>query len=342
MRFVFVPGGTFRMGSSHREIFTNAQVLEAAKRGKAGEDYFGWEQPQSDVYVSGFFIGVHEVTNAEYRQFLDDWRAGRVPPECEFPIPTAPPDHVPFLWEHELAAEFHGDRQPAVGLSWLDGYAFCRWMGGRLPTEAEWEKAARGTDGRTWPWGNHFDAMRTNTAESSNRRSLEVGTFPGGRSPYGCFDMAGNAAEFCLDAYDETTYRFLPKKDPCLVHRTPLSDLRVQRGGNWNKNGLLHKARCAARAYNKIETRYPTPDKLQMEVVIPSDYMVCGFRVVLSPLLDVYPEGAIEKIRAQLVAEAARLKAAANAKKAGNGDPKRLPTGDEDDGAPRGDDRRRP
>jgi formylglycine-generating enzyme required for sulfatase activity len=292
MLFVFVPGGTFRFGSNYSDIFNNRQVMESAQRGHTSDNVFNWEQPQAEIYVSPFFIGVFEVTNAEYRRFLDDWKAGRLPPDCEHPLGPPAYDHTPYLWNRP-DVPFWGDRQPVVGVNWYDAWAFCRWAGGRLPTECEWEKASRGTDCRLWPWGNTFDAMRANTAESQNHRTLEVGTYPGGRSVYGCYDMAGNAQEYCLDVFEESSYRWFPKKDPCLLERVPASDKRVVRGGNWNYLGSSHKARCTARGL------VPRIATYSQGSVLPTDYLISGIRVVLSPDVDLYPPEALAALKTE-------------------------------------------
>ncbi len=323
MLFVFIPGGTFRMGSNHGDIYSNRMVLDSGRRGKVDEAYFGQEQPQFEIYVSPFFIGVYEVTNAEYRTFLEEMRAGKVPVECEWPILFGRPDHVPYLQGDPRRAPFDGDRQPIAGISWLDAWAFSSWMGGRLPTEAEWEKTARGTDGRTFPWGNQFDAMRLNVAESQNHKSLAVGTFPGGRSPYGCFDMGGNVSEYCVDAFEETLFRVLPLSNPCLLERYPPRDQRAQRGGNWNRFGLLYKARGSARAWSKMTPAYPDPHKESMDTFPVTEYLYSGMRVCLPTSVDVFPDGAKEQLMAQAKAvrdqriEALRKKQEATGKREG-------------------------
>ena len=287
--FVFVPGGTFKFGSNYSDIYGNRQVAEAANRGKNGPEYFDWEQPQAEVYVSPFFIGRCEVTNGEYRRFLADWKAGKVTADLEYPLGPETIDHTPYLYQR-ADLPFWGENQPVVGVSWIDAWAYCRWLGGRMPTEAEWEKAARGPDGRLWPWGNEFDPMRANTAESGNRRSLDVGTYPGGRSVYGALDMAGNAQEYCIDSFEATEYRFIRKKDPCLLERFPPSPKRTVRGGNWNYISLLHRARCTARGMAQIQTRYSEGS------VVSSDYLITGIRVVISPTVDLYPDGTLEPL----------------------------------------------
>jgi formylglycine-generating enzyme required for sulfatase activity len=290
--FVFVPGGTFKYGSNYSDIYSNRQVAEAASRAKNGPEYFDWEQPQTEIYVSPFFIGQCEVTNGEYRQFLADWKAGKVTADLEYPLGPETIDHTPYL-SNRGDVPFWGEHQPVVGLSWLDAWAYCRWVGGRMPTEAEWEKAARGSDGRLWPWGNEFDPMRANTAESGNRRTLDVGTYPGGRSVYGALDMSGNAQEYCVDSFEPTAYRYLRKKDPCLLERFPPSPKRAVRGGNWNYISLLHRSRVTARGMAMIQTHYSEGS------VASTDYLVTGIRVVLSTTVDLYPPGALAPLLAE-------------------------------------------
>ena len=302
MRFVFVPGGTFRMGSNHGDIFASPIVVDSAIRGKADETYFGNEQPQLEVYVSPYFIGVYEVTNAEYGSFLSEWRAGRVSESCEWPLLLGKPDHTPYLAGDPRRASFDGDRKPVVGISWVDAYAFCAWVGGRLATEAEWEKAARGTDGRIFPWGNRFDPMRANVSESQNFGMVDVGTYPGGRSPYGCYDMTGNAAEWCLDSFEESFLRAMPVSNPCLLERHPARDRRSQRGGASNRYGFLFKGRTSARGSSKLVPRFPDPTKETLDSFPITEYLFSGIRVVLSPLQDLFADGDVDRLRASSIA----------------------------------------
>jgi len=292
MLFVFVPGGTFQMGSNYSDIYLRQRVLASAAAASLPPAYFESEQPQGEVYVSSFFIGVYEVTVGQFRQFLKpaaDHKVG------EFHYPPTPPkfDHTPFQWNADIP--FWDDEQPVVGISWPTCYAMSRWMGGRLPTEAEWEKAARGTDGRIFPWGNRFDNMRCNTSESLNGRTMPVGTFPGGRSPYGCYDMTGNVAEYVMDAYERSIYRRIfprpgseggPPKDPCLLelNDSMLSPMRVVRGGNWTKRGFLAKARTTGRGRLPMHIRYSSGGGYPA-----IQYLHSGFRVVMSEVADLFP-----------------------------------------------------
>jgi iron(II)-dependent oxidoreductase len=123
-----------------------------------------------------------------------------------------------------------------VGISWFEAEAYANWLSERaghlyrLPTEAEWEKAARGTDGFKYPWGEHFNKNLCNSLESGLGRTSPVGIYPKGKSPYGCFDMTGNVWEWCSDWYDDNYYANSPDRNP----KGPSSGaIRVIRGGSW-------------------------------------------------------------------------------------------------------------
>ena len=179
------------------------------------------ERPLRLIYLGAFRIDRHEVTNVAYQEFVQ--ATGYQAPANSAPALT--------LWEHN--APLPGiEQHPVVNVSWLDAVAFCRWANKRLPTEAEWEKAARGTDGRTYPWGNEWNFENGNSASYWARQTVQfadstewdafwvkgvgaaiskerglkgeiltlpVGSFPAGASPYGVLDMAGNAAECVQD-----------------------------------------------------------------------------------------------------------------------------------------------
>jgi iron(II)-dependent oxidoreductase len=138
------------------------------------------EAPRQRVELPAFSIGLTEVTNAQFRRFLS--QTGRPPP---------------LTWQE--AARRWGEEAPAVGVSWQDAEAYCAWAGLRLPSEAEWEKAARGPGGRKFPWGDRWDPERL-VRDSSG--PLPVGSRPSGASPYGCLDMAGNAWEWTSSYYE--------------------------------------------------------------------------------------------------------------------------------------------
>jgi serine/threonine protein kinase/formylglycine-generating enzyme required for sulfatase activity len=187
-----------------------------------GSDEHSDEQPVHTVYLDAFYIDKTEVTNAQYRECVE---AGA----CDTPSKTTNYDDADYA------------QHPVVYVSWDDADAYCRWAGKRLPTEAEWEKAARGTDGRTYPWGEGIDCDHAQYSECGGR-TVSVGSKPKGASPYGALDMAGNVWEWVSDWYGEDYYSQSPARNP------PGPDsgkLRVLRGGSWY--GEPDNVRCANR-----------------------------------------------------------------------------------------------
>ena len=174
MEMVYVPASEFPMGSPDAD-------------GDADDD----EKPQHTVYLDAFWIDKTEVTNTQYRKCVEAG-ACRAPTTCDWGEPT-----------YEDAAKAN---HPVVCVSWADAQAYAIWVGGRLPTEAEWEKAARGTDGRIFPWGNEFDCHKGNFDDETELDEYVVpggegcdgygmtapaGSFPAGASPYGVLDISG-------------------------------------------------------------------------------------------------------------------------------------------------------
>ncbi|MCR4406904.1 MAG: formylglycine-generating enzyme family protein [Anaerolineae bacterium] len=189
---VLIPAGPFIMGS------------DADDRDEA---------PQREVDLPAFEIDLFEVTNAQFAAFVaatgyktDAEKAGE-------------PGWRGFYTEGK-------DNHPVVKVSWNDAVAYCQWLGKRLPTEAEWEKAARGTDGRIYPWGNEWDPARLNSYQSGYRGTTPVGSFAEGVSPYGVFDMAGNVWEWTADWY--LPYPGSDYQDPYFGEVN-----KVTRGGGW-------------------------------------------------------------------------------------------------------------
>ncbi|MBI4614703.1 MAG: SUMF1/EgtB/PvdO family nonheme iron enzyme [Planctomycetes bacterium] len=203
-----------------------------------GEFAMGWgggepdEQPERRIYVSPFYIDIHEVTNAEYRRFHEWIASTQDHSKCHSLEPRGK-THRPRFWDRPGLDAFHADENPVVGVDWFDAYAYAAWAGKRLPTEAEWEKAARGTDGRRYPWGNVFRSDADNCSggiEGSLERTERTDRYPAGASPYGVLSMGGNVSEWCLDFYSEDFYAQMPDSNP-LNDRAALG--RVLRGGSW-------------------------------------------------------------------------------------------------------------
>jgi eukaryotic-like serine/threonine-protein kinase len=199
------------------------------------------ELPQHRVELDAFWIGKYPVTNRQYQAFVR--AAGQRPPDHwkKGVIPTGKEQH------------------PVVYVNWEDAAAFCRWAAGlpggqgvRLPSEAEWEKAARGTDGRIYPWGNtEPDAFLCNF-DLNLGDTTPVGEYsPGGDSPYGCADMAGNVCEWVADRYGAKYYESSPKSNPT---GPSSSDSRVLRGGFWDSGSRY--LRLSYRLWNYPEVCY--------------------------------------------------------------------------------------
>ena len=226
-------------------------VLIPAGEFQMGSNYDRKEQPVHAVYVDEFYMDVHEVTVGQYNQFVHA-TGHRAPPEPGYPLT---------------------DRHPIVNVSWHDAMAYAKWAGKRLPTEAEWEYAARGgLAGQKYPWGNRRpDGTQCNFADKNlsrvwNRESIvevagnrfkagddpsdkssddgytyaaPVGSYP--PNGYGLYDMAGNVSEWCFDAYDENFYASSPRENPIASiiirdaenNKTIINELRVSRGGSW-------------------------------------------------------------------------------------------------------------
>jgi formylglycine-generating enzyme required for sulfatase activity len=188
-----VPAGEFTMGSN------------------LADD----EKPVHQVYLNAFYMDKYEVTVGQYATFL------------EVTDMDEPPDwYIMNQPQHQ--------KRPVVNVVWEDAVKFCKWAGKRLPTEAEWEKAARGTDGRIYPWGNEAPTrLHANFGrkEWNNHLALTpVGSFEEGKSPYGIYDMAGNAWEWVSDWYDHDFYKTSPRRNPI---GPTAGDSKGVRGGSW-------------------------------------------------------------------------------------------------------------
>jgi formylglycine-generating enzyme required for sulfatase activity len=251
---VFVPAGEFVMGTA------------------AGTDGLPDEHPERRVYIGSFYLDRLEVTNQAYAEFVN--ATGHRAPANNKPSVT--------IWEDNKPLD-EAVNHPVVNVSWEDAVAYCRWAGKRLPTEAEWEKAARGTDGRRYPWGEEWDISKANSASYWAGRTVEfqsgsdweafwikgdgarlskekgikgevltlpVGSFPKGASPYGALDMAGNAAEWVADWFDPNYYRVAPLADPAGPERGAIKSMR---GGSWLKPAV--SLRTSDRDWGTMDSR---------------------------------------------------------------------------------------
>ena len=169
------------------------------------------ESPVHKVHLDAYWIDKYEVTCAQYRKFLES---------------TGRPE--PRYWQDPRFSE---DAQPVVGVTWEDARDYCVWAKKRLPTEAEWEKAARGEQSRLYPWGDAYNPTFANTRKSKKKRPMPVGTYPAGVSPYGVHDMAGNVWEWCRDWHGKDYYSTSPARNPTGPKE---GELRAVRGGGWN------------------------------------------------------------------------------------------------------------
>lgn len=212
---VLVPAGPFPMG-----------VPPGARDG--GRD----EYPRHEVFLDAYYIDKFEVTNGRYLEFMKN--TGHRPPKH-------PNDPRQDLWQAGLMPESIADR-PVINVDWYDAEAYCRWAGKRLPTEAEWAKAARGTDDRRFPWGNvepTHGHLNFNQPWQGEKTLMPVGTYEAGKSPFGAYDMAGNVWEWVADWYDRLYYEKSPARNP----KGPETGThKTLRGSGWEVEAPLVRA----------------------------------------------------------------------------------------------------
>jgi len=213
---IYVPAGEFLMGST-----------DAAT--KAGDD----EKPQHSVYLHAFWIDRTEVTNRQYAQFLNalgghmDTCGGH---QCLEMKEGEDADSNILQRDDRYEVEPGFEDHPVVEVAWYGAQAYCQWAGARLPTEAEWEKAARGVDGRMYPWGNNAPDCSKGQYGDCSGETVPVGSRLAGASPYGALDMAGNVWEWVSDWYGPTYYGSSPARNPL---GSTSGEERVFRGGSW-------------------------------------------------------------------------------------------------------------
>ena len=203
--WVTIPAGEFTMGSNDNDR----------------------EKPIHKVYLAEYQIARVPVTNEQWGMFLQDsgynWAKRNE------------------LWKNGLPRG--KEKHPVVWVNWHDSMAFCKWAGVRLPTEAEWEKAARGTDGRKWPWGNNEPTVSLCNFNKNVGDTTPVGNYPSGKSPNGCLDMAGNVWEWCSTAYQAYPYKAGDGREDVTI----TNNSKVFRGGSWSDNDF--NSRAAFRNY---------------------------------------------------------------------------------------------
>ncbi|KAA3648415.1 MAG: formylglycine-generating enzyme family protein [Chloroflexi bacterium] len=235
---VTIPSGEFLMGTSDEQIINLLSEEDWASDWKT-EGLFDQEQPQHRVTLPAYEIGQYPIVNRQYHGFV--WETGH---------PT-PREWAGIVPEEELLDH------PVVGVTLADAVAYCKWLSDktrkeyRLPTEAEWERAARGDDGRLYPWGDVYYPWRSNTKEHRLGATTKIGTYsPAGDSPWGAIDMAGNVYEWTSSRFQ--AYPFTTENADA---QTGSGENHIVRGGAWYYSRKL--ARCAAR--EKVLASFSSP-----------------------------------------------------------------------------------
>jgi sulfatase modifying factor 1 len=201
-----VPAGPFPMG------------VPSGDRDGGRDEY-----PRHEVFLDAYAIDVYEVTNGRYLAFVK---------ATGHRVPQNPRDATRNLWQGDVITDSLADR-PVVNVDWSDAAAYCAWAGKRLPTEAEWEKAAKGNHDWRFPWGNVEPTakhLNYNQQWIGEKTLMPVGSYEAGKSPYGVYDMAGNVWEWVNDWYDARYYEKSPKKNP---KGPETGTKRVLRGSGW-------------------------------------------------------------------------------------------------------------
>jgi formylglycine-generating enzyme required for sulfatase activity len=235
---VWIPSGEFLMGSSRDGLAYAVLLCSGVSPRPCLRRHFLSETPSRHVRTRGYHIGTTEVSNAQYEACL---RSGGCPPRSQ----------------HRPDERFDGPELPVVDVTFEEALSYCRWRGGRLPSEAEWERAARGPRRRRFPWGDIWNSALANHGRSTiphhedsdgYRYLAPVTAYPEGRSPYGLFNMAGNVWEWVSDWYDESSYTTGGTSDPT---GPSFGQTRVIRGGSWATPAFALRVTMRAQA---IET----------------------------------------------------------------------------------------
>jgi len=205
---ILIPAGKFEMGS-HKSLME----LNPVEIFHSDRHMLGPEDPAHEVILDAFYIDKHEVTNEQYGKFIEATGFSKPP-----------------YWENP---DFNTPKQPVVGITWKGAHQYCQWKKMRLPTEAEWEKAARGKRPVKYPWGNEAPNKTLLNYDNLVKKTKEVGSYPSGKSDYGVYDMSGNVSEWVHDWHDPEYYLFSPKENPPGPKK---GQYKVIRGGNWRSN----------------------------------------------------------------------------------------------------------
>ena len=220
-KMVLIPAGEFQMGNN------------------SGDSD---EEPKHLVYLNSFNIDKYEVTNAQYKEFIDvkpQWQKDKILSQY----------HDGYYLADWIGNDYPSgkDNHPVVYVSWYAAMAYAKWVNKRLPTEAEWEKAARGgLIGKKYPLGDTIDSTHANYFDGTDKEITPVGSYPANR--YGLYDMAGNVREWCLDAYDENFFGSSPRENPfagaksvdeIITNFITIKNNRVVRGGSWLNSAQL-------------------------------------------------------------------------------------------------------
>lgn len=237
IEWITIPAGEFLMGSDKNQD----------KRA------FDSEMPQHRLSLPTFQISKYPITNAQYQLFVDDGGYTSRWMRCWTELGWKLHIHEKRIRKSNIDATINMQDHPIVGVSWYEAVAYCNWLSiqlqrdVRLPSEAEWEKAARGANGRIWPWGNSSPTKEQCNFGGNVGRTTSVFSYPNGASPYGVMDMAGNVLEWTRSLYMPYPYHVE------LLEDTGLSGERTLRGGTWNL--FMNDLRCAARYHNSPKYR---------------------------------------------------------------------------------------
>lgn len=249
MKMVYVSAGSFEMGSSDKDLDdAMEECRKFSNNEKDCQRHMYKEQPSHKVTLDAYWIDKTEVTNAQFCKFLND-KGNQIEEGINWFEPGAGSRGVIYGYIEKVNEKFIPkagyENYPVIEVSWYGANAYCQWVGGRLPTEAEWEYAARGPNNFVYPWGNDFNGRFVNYRDSSftfdnygndiffndgYAKWAPIGTYPNGASWCGTLDMAGNVHEWVSDWWSPDYYAISPSKNP---KGPDAGSLKIARGGSW-------------------------------------------------------------------------------------------------------------